>query len=69
MEVAEARLAVPRIISAEEMANPNIPELAVMAYIVQFRKVSEMYCVLNLWSNLYPGLAYIWGFRVSQIRF
>lgn len=39
MDVAEGRLGVPKIITADEMSNPNIPELAIMAYTVQFTKV------------------------------
>ena len=41
MKIAEDRLNVPSIITPEEMANPNIPELAVMAYTVQFTKVCD----------------------------
>ena len=42
MQVADDCLGVPSIITAEEMSNPNIPELAVMAYTVQFRNVSGL---------------------------
>ena len=39
MKVADDCLGIPPIISAKEMSNPGIPELAIMAYTVQFRKV------------------------------
>ena len=40
MQFAEDNLGVPSIITPAEMSNPNIPELAIMAYTVQFTKVS-----------------------------
>lgn len=40
MKAAENRLGIEPIISPEEMANPHIPELAIMAYTVQFQRVS-----------------------------
>ena len=39
MTIAETILLVPQIISPIEMAKPNIPELAIMAYVAQFAKV------------------------------
>ena len=46
MDAAESRFGVPKIITAEEMANPSIPELAIMAYTVQFTKVSGIFLIL-----------------------
>ena len=41
MDVAKQRFDIDKIISPDEMANPNIPELAIMAYTVQFTKVKK----------------------------
>ena len=41
MDVAKQRFDIEKIISPDEMANPNIPELAIMAYTVQFTKVKQ----------------------------
>ena len=37
IDTAENKLAVPKLIKPEEMANPEVPEIAVMAYILQFK--------------------------------
>ncbi|XP_065644241.1 filamin-A isoform X1 [Hydra vulgaris] len=42
MAIAEKIFLIPQIISPTEMANPKIPELAIMAYVVQFTKVKPI---------------------------
>lgn len=41
MDVAREKFGVQQIIKPEEMANPKVPELACMAYLVQFSKLNE----------------------------
>lgn len=56
MDVAEGRLGVPKIITADEMSNPNIPELAIMAYTVQFTKVARVSRPCDKFSASGPGI-------------
>eukprot|EP00794_Sanderia_malayensis_P010826 gene10826-11978_t len=39
MDIAETKMGVPKILKPEDMANPDVTEIAVMAYLLQFRKV------------------------------
>ena len=41
MGAAQEQCDVQHIIRAEEMANPKIPELAIMAYVMQFSRLHE----------------------------
>ena len=52
MKIAEECLNVPSIITPEEMANPHIPELAVMAYTVQFTKVCLILLIISFQTGI-----------------
>jgi len=56
MDTAEQRLSIPKIISADEMSNPKIPELAIMAYTVQFTKVKRLDKQADKFSASGPGI-------------
>jgi len=51
MKIAEDCLGIPPIITPKEMSNPGIPELAIMAYTVQFRKVNNLMFIFNFESG------------------
>ena len=55
MDVAQQRCGIEKIISPDEMANPNIPELAIMAYTVQFTKVKQKQLSRCVFRKSYSG--------------
>ena len=55
MDVAQQRFGIEKIISPDEMANPNIPELAIMAYTVQFTKVKQKQLSRCVFRESYSG--------------